>query len=61
MFAMGLTALVRRAPSFMQAMKTLSITPDVGALCLALAFLSEWSVPSIPALERRRVPRFWIR
>jgi len=53
-FAMGLTALLRRGPSFMQAMKTLTITPDVGALCLALAFFIGVVSSTIPAVTAAR-------
>jgi putative ABC transport system permease protein len=53
-FAMGLTALVRRGPSFMQAMKTLAITPDVGAICLALAFFIGVVSSTIPAWTAAR-------
>ena len=52
--AMGLTALVRRGPSFMQAMKTLAITPDVGAICLALAFFIGVVSSTIPAWTAAR-------
>jgi putative ABC transport system permease protein len=54
MFAMGLTALVRRGPSFMQAMKTLAITPDVGAVCLVLALFIGVVSSTIPALTAAR-------
>ena len=39
LFAFGLTDVVRHGPSFIQAMKTLSITPDVAGALLAPAFL----------------------
>jgi putative ABC transport system permease protein len=55
-FAMGLTSLVRRGPSFMQAMKTLAITPDVGALCIALAVFIGVVSSTIPALTAARTP-----
>ncbi|HLX43533.1 MAG TPA: FtsX-like permease family protein [Bryobacteraceae bacterium] len=55
-FAMGLTSLVRRGPSFMQAMKTLAITPDVGAICIALAVFIGVVSSTIPALTAARTP-----
>ena len=53
-FAMGLTALVRSGPTFMQAMKTLSITPDVGSVCLALAVFIGVASSTIPAISAAR-------
>ena len=44
-FASGLTAMVRQGPSFIQAMKTLAVTPDVGAICIGLAaVIGVWPV-----------------
>jgi putative ABC transport system permease protein len=53
-FASGLTSIVRRGPSFIQTMKTLSITPDVGALCLALAVVIGVVSSFVPALNASR-------
>ena len=53
-FAMGLTAMARHAPSFVQQMKTLAITPDVGAVCLTLAFLIGVISSFIPAWNAAR-------
>jgi putative ABC transport system permease protein len=55
-FATGLTAMVRRGPTFMQAMKTLAITPDVGAICIALAVFIGVVSSTIPALTAARTP-----
>jgi putative ABC transport system permease protein len=57
--ASGLTAAVRSGPSFMQQMKTLSITPDVAAICVGLAlfigvissFVPAWNASRTPILE----------
>ena len=57
LLAFGRTDIVRHGPSFIQAMKTLSITPDVAGALLALAFLIELSVPSCPHTTRR-APRY---
>jgi putative ABC transport system permease protein len=47
--AMALTNAVRKAPSFLQAMKTLTVTPDVALICIALAFLIGVVSSFIPA------------
>jgi putative ABC transport system permease protein len=60
--AVGLTGMVRNGPSFLQAMKTLSITPEVGAGLLVLAvfigiassFIPAWNASRTPILESLR-------
>ena len=54
--AVGLTNLVRNGPSFIQAMKTLSITPDVGGALLAVAVLIGLLSSFIPAFNASRTP-----
>jgi putative ABC transport system permease protein len=52
--AMSMTAVVRHAPTFLQQMKTLAITPDVAVLCVALAFLIGVFSSFIPAWNASR-------
>jgi putative ABC transport system permease protein len=52
--AQGLTAVVRQAPAFVAAMKTLTVTPDVGAISLALAFVIGVGSSFIPAWNAAR-------
>ena len=52
--ASGLTAVVRRGPTFMQQMKTLAITPDVAVVCVALAFFIGVVSSFIPAWNAAR-------
>jgi putative ABC transport system permease protein len=54
--AIGLTDLVRHGPSFMFALKTLSITPGVGALCVALAVFIGVASSVVPAWNAARIP-----
>lgn len=54
--AAGLTDLIRHGPSFLFALTTLSITPDVGALSLALAFVIGVSSAFVPAWNAARTP-----
>jgi putative ABC transport system permease protein len=54
--AVGLTNVVRNGPSFIQAMKTLTITPDVGAALLAAAFVIGIASSFIPAFNASRTP-----
>ena len=54
LFAFGLTDVVRHGPSFIQAMKTLSITPDVAGALLALAFLIGIISSFVPAYNASR-------
>jgi ABC-type antimicrobial peptide transport system permease subunit len=56
LLALGLTSLVRNGPSFIQAMKTLSITPDVGGALLVLAFIIGIASSFIPAYNAARTP-----
>ncbi len=56
LLAVGLTTVVRNGPSFIQAMKTLSITPDVGAALLGLAFVIGVASSFIPAFNASRTP-----
>jgi len=56
MLAFGLTDMVRHGPSFLQAMKTLTITPDVGAGLLALALVIGIASSFIPAFNASRTP-----
>jgi putative ABC transport system permease protein len=56
LFAFGLTDVVRHGPSFIQAMKTLSITPDVGGALLVLAFIIGIASSFIPAFTASRTP-----
>jgi putative ABC transport system permease protein len=56
LLAVGLTNLVRNGPSFIQAMKTLTITPDVGAALLVLAFIIGVASSFIPAFNASRTP-----
>lgn len=52
--ATALTAAIRKGPAFLQAMKTLTITPDVAMLCLALAFAIGVVSSSMPAWTASR-------
>jgi len=54
LLASGMTAALRQGPTFVGAMRTLSITPDVGALSLALAFLIGVGSSLIPAWNAAR-------
>lgn len=54
--AAGLTGLLRSAPSFIQQMKTLTITPDVAALCVGLAIAIGVLSSLIPAWNAARMP-----
>jgi putative ABC transport system permease protein len=56
LLALGLTDLVRHGPSFIQAMKTLSITPDVGGALLLLAVVIGIASSFIPAFNASRTP-----
>ncbi|MGA3203648.1 MAG: ABC transporter permease [Bryobacteraceae bacterium] len=56
LLAVGLTGVVRNGPSFIQAMKTLAITPDVGAALLAAAFVIGIASSFIPAFNAARTP-----
>jgi putative ABC transport system permease protein len=56
LLAIALTGLVRNGPSFVQAMKTLSITPDVGGALLLLAVLIGVASSFIPAFNASRTP-----
>jgi putative ABC transport system permease protein len=51
-----MTFAVRKAPSFIQTMKTLAITPDVALLCIALAFLIGVVSSFVPAWGASRRP-----
>jgi putative ABC transport system permease protein len=54
MFASLLTALIRKGPAFMAAMRTLSITPDVAAISLVLAVVIGVGSSLIPAWNAAR-------
>ncbi len=54
LLAIGMTDAVRHGPSFMQAMKTLSITPDVGGALLVLAFFIGVASSFVPAYNASR-------
>lgn len=54
LLAMGLTSVVRRGPSFISAMRMLSITPDVAAISLALALVIGVGSAVIPAWNAAR-------
>jgi putative ABC transport system permease protein len=56
LLAVGLTNVVRNGPSFIQAMKTLTITPDVGGALLVLAFIIGVASSFIPAFNAARTP-----
>jgi putative ABC transport system permease protein len=56
LLAVGLTNVVRHGPSFIQAMKTLTITPDVGAVLLILSFVIGVASSFIPAYNASRTP-----
>jgi len=56
LLALGLTDVVRHGPSFIQAMKTLSITPDVGGALLLVAVLIGVVSSFIPAFNASRTP-----
>jgi putative ABC transport system permease protein len=56
MLAVGLTVIVRNGPSFIQAMKTLTITPDVGGALLVLSFVIGVASSFIPAYNASRTP-----
>jgi putative ABC transport system permease protein len=54
MLSSGLTALIRRGPAFVQQMKTLTITPDVAAACVAFALVIGVGSSLIPAWHASR-------
>jgi putative ABC transport system permease protein len=56
LLANGLTAAVRSGPSFLQAMKTLTITPDVGSALLVFAIFIGVASSFIPAFNASRTP-----
>ena len=56
LLALGLTNVVRHGPSFIQAMKTLTITPDVGGALLVLAVIIGMASSFIPAYNASRTP-----
>jgi putative ABC transport system permease protein len=56
LLAFGLTAAVRSGPTFLQQMKTLTITPDVGAALLVLAVFIGIASSFIPAFNASRTP-----
>jgi putative ABC transport system permease protein len=56
LLALALTNVVRNGPSFIQAMKTLAITPDVGGALLVLAFIIGVASSFIPAYNASRTP-----
>lgn len=51
-----LTGAVRSGPSFLQALKTLSITPDIGGLLLLVAVFIGVTSSFIPAFNASRTP-----
>src|ERR1700722_2477783 len=56
LLAVGLTGGGGHGPSFIQAMKTLTITPDVGAALLVLSFIIGVASSFIPAFNASRTP-----
>ena len=54
--AVGLTGVIRSGPAFVQAMKTLAITPDVGAGLLVVAVVIGVASAFIPAYNASRTP-----
>ena len=54
--ALGLTDAVRHGPSFIQAMKTLTITPDVAGALLVTAFVIGIVSSFVPAFNASRTP-----
>jgi putative ABC transport system permease protein len=50
----GLTVLIRQGPAYIQALKTLSITPGVGLVCLAFAMVIGVVSAFIPAAGAAR-------
>lgn len=54
--AVGLTGVIRSGPTFLQQMKTLSITPDIGLLLLVVAFIIGVASSFIPAFSASRTP-----
>ena len=56
LLAVGMPGAVRNGPSFLQAMKTLSITPDVGGALLVVAFFIGIASSFIPAYNASRTP-----
>jgi putative ABC transport system permease protein len=54
MLSSGLTALIRRGPAFVQQMKTLTITPDVAAMCVVFALVIGVGSSLIPAWHASR-------
>jgi putative ABC transport system permease protein len=54
--SIGLTSFIRRGPAFIQAMKTLSITPDVGAMLLIVAVIIGVASSFLPAFSASRTP-----
>ncbi|HTB14622.1 MAG TPA: ABC transporter permease [Bryobacteraceae bacterium] len=56
LLAVGLTNVVRNGPSFIQAMKTLTITPDVGGALMLVAFIIGVASAFVPAFNASRTP-----
>ncbi len=56
LLAVALTGVLRNGPSFIQAMKTLTITPDVGGALLLLSFVIGVASSFIPAFNASRTP-----
>jgi putative ABC transport system permease protein len=56
LLASGLTNVMRHGPSFIQAMKTLTITPDVGGALLLFAVIIGVVSSFIPAFNASRTP-----
>jgi putative ABC transport system permease protein len=54
--ASALTAAIRSGPSFAQQIKTLSITPDVGGICIGIALFIGLLSSFIPAWNASRTP-----
>jgi putative ABC transport system permease protein len=54
--ATGLTTVIRNGPTFLQQMKTLSITPDVGSLLLGVALVIGVASSFVPAWTASRTP-----
>jgi putative ABC transport system permease protein len=54
-FASGMTGVVRRGPAFLDQLKTLSLSPEVAAICLGIAAVIGVMSAFVPAYQASRI------
>jgi putative ABC transport system permease protein len=54
-FASGMTGIVRRGPAFLDQLKTLSLSPEVAAICLGIAAVIGVISAFVPAYQASRI------